>query len=180
MCVCVYFSSWQWSIDQSRQHSHNGWRDIQTTECWGPDGKFFLFASWLHLPSNWECHCYCLFRLVLWLHDYARIVWTTWFDLGSVFTYGEFFLSCITLGHIIHLTISVQNVCLHARMLSVAFSTCLWPRHTFSALTLLVGRQEGHPACKKLSGGILAWLSGMGCRLAYSPADANASHYLLL
>jgi len=25
-------------------------------------------------------------------------------------------------------------------------------------LTLLVGRQEGHPACKKLSGGVLAWL----------------------
>jgi len=29
---------------------------------------------------------------------------------------------------------------------------------TFSALTLLVGRQEGHPACKKLSGGMLVWL----------------------
>ena len=29
----------------------------------------------------------------------------------------------------------------------------------FSALTLLVGRQEGHPACKKSSGGVLAWLS---------------------
>ena len=28
----------------------------------------------------------------------------------------------------------------------------------FSALTLLVGRQEGHPACKKLSGRVLAWL----------------------
>jgi len=28
----------------------------------------------------------------------------------------------------------------------------------FSALMLLVGRQEGHPACKKLSGGVLAWL----------------------
>jgi len=26
-------------------------------------------------------------------------------------------------------------------------------------LTLLVGRQEGHPACKKQSGGVLAWLS---------------------
>jgi len=27
-------------------------------------------------------------------------------------------------------------------------------------LTLLVGRQEGHPACKKLGGGgVLAWLS---------------------
>ena len=29
----------------------------------------------------------------------------------------------------------------------------------FSALTLLVGQQEEHPACKKLSGGVLAWLS---------------------
>jgi len=28
----------------------------------------------------------------------------------------------------------------------------------FSALTLLVGQQEGHPACKKTSGGVLAWL----------------------
>ena len=31
--------------------------------------------------------------------------------------------------------------------------------HPFSALMLLVGRQEGHLACKKLSGGVLAWLS---------------------
>ena len=29
----------------------------------------------------------------------------------------------------------------------------------FSALTLLFGRQEGHPACKKLSAGVLVWLS---------------------
>ena len=29
----------------------------------------------------------------------------------------------------------------------------------FSALTLLVGRQEGHAACRKLNGGVLAWLS---------------------
>ena len=48
------------------------------------------------------------------------------------------------------------------------------------ALTLLAGRQEGHPACKKLSGGMLAWLSGMRCRLAYGTADATATHYLLL
>jgi len=47
-------------------------------------------------------------------------------------------------------------------------------------LTLLVGQQEGHLACKKLSGGMLAWLSGMRCRLGYSPADATATHYLLL
>jgi len=30
---------------------------------------------------------------------------------------------------------------------------------SFSALTLLVGHQEGHPACKKLSGGMSSWLS---------------------
>ena len=29
----------------------------------------------------------------------------------------------------------------------------------YTALTLLVGRQEGHPACKKLSGGVLVWSS---------------------
>jgi len=28
----------------------------------------------------------------------------------------------------------------------------------FSALTLLVGRLEGHLACKKLSSAVLAWL----------------------
>jgi len=47
-------------------------------------------------------------------------------------------------------------------------------------LTLLVGRQEGHLACKKVSSGMLLWLSGMRCRLAYGPADATATHYLLL
>jgi len=40
----------------------------------------------------------------------------------------------------------------------LAFS-CILFTAAFSALTLLVGRQEGHPACKKTSGGVLAWLS---------------------
>ena len=50
----------------------------------------------------------------------------------------------------------------------------------FSALMPLVGQQEGHPACKKLSGGVLAWLylSGVRCRLACGPADATATHCL--
>jgi len=38
----------------------------------------------------------------------------------------------------------------------------LLPLIAFSALTLLVGRQEGHAACKKLSGGMLAWLFCLG------------------
>jgi len=63
----------------------------------------------------------------------------------------------------------------HASYISILVSSV-----AFSALTLLVGHQEGHPACKKLSGGMLAWLSGMRCRPAYSPADATAAHCLLL
>ena len=53
-------------------------------------------------------------------------------------------------------------------------------RCAFSALTLLVGRQEGHPACKKRVVG--CWhdcLSGARCRLAYGPADATVTHCLL-
>jgi len=37
-----------------------------------------------------------------------------------------------------------------------------WPERfifAFSALTLLVGRQEEHPICKKLSDEVLMWLS---------------------
>ena len=53
----------------------------------------------------------------------------------------------------------------------------------FSALTLLVGRQEGHPACKKTEWWVLAWLSVWSevqtCVL-YDPADATAIHCLLL
>ena len=51
-----------------------------------------------------------------------------------------------------------------------------------SALMLLVGRQDGHPASKKLSGGVLicGYLSGARCRLAYGPADATATHCQLL
>ena len=53
----------------------------------------------------------------------------------------------------------------------------------FSALTLLVGQQEGHPACKKKLRVVGYWhgyLSVARCRLAYGPADGTATHCLLL
>ena len=66
------------------------------------------------------------------------------------------------------MTINLQRI---ARVLSCVFS----------ALTLLVGRQEGHLACKKLSGGVLAWLS-VWSEVQTCPADATATatHCLLL
>jgi len=39
---------------------------------------------------------------------------------------------------------------------------CMIPVFAFSDLMLLVGQQEAHPACKKPSGGVLAWLSVWG------------------
>jgi len=52
--------------------------------------------------------------------------------------------------------------------------TCRCKNGAFSALTLLVGRQEGLVRCSR------GYLSGARCRLAYGPADAIATHCLLL
>jgi len=51
----------------------------------------------------------------------------------------------------------------------------------FTALTLLVGRHEGHPACKnRVVGCRRGYLFGARCRLAVGPVDATATHCLLL
>jgi len=53
----------------------------------------------------------------------------------------------------------------------------------FSALTLLVGQQERHPACKKLSGGMLAWsYVWVKVQICIWPSwcHCSATHYLLL
>ena len=51
----------------------------------------------------------------------------------------------------------------------------------FNALTLLVGRQEGHLAYKNWVVGCWhGYLSGARCRLAHGPADGTATHCLLL
>ena len=44
----------------------------------------------------------------------------------------------------------------------------VYSAYPFSALTLLVGQQEGHPACKKLSGEVLICLEpGVDLHLAH-------------
>ena len=61
------------------------------------------------------------------------------------------------------LVVTTASRTLSARLASVSRGE-IWLAYwrqtmAFSALTLLVGRQEGHPACKKLSGEVLEWLS---------------------
>jgi len=54
-----------------------------------------------------------------------------------------------------------QNVCYNAdrKTNEQIYQVITEVSIAFSASTLLVGRQERHPTCKKLSGGVLAWLS---------------------
>ena len=53
----------------------------------------------------------------------------------------------------------IKHLIYHDTFKCFACLLFLFFRHVaFSALTLLVGRQEGRPACKELSGGVLAWL----------------------
>ena len=62
----------------------------------------------------------------------------------------------------LRLTTILQNILQWMESFSRVRFTCkivISLEIVFSALTLLVGRQEEHPACKKLSGGLLAWLS---------------------
>jgi len=70
-------------------------------------------------------------------------------------------------------TFSLQNLNYHR--------WCCIRRYCPIALMLLVGWQEGHPACKNWVVGCWhGYLSGARCRLAYGPADATATHCLLL
>jgi len=71
----------------------------------------------------------------------------------QVFAFGFPSLSLLFIPFCIYFILFCLVGCLFTYLLTYVLA------HPFSALTLLVGRQEGHPACKKLSGEVLAWLS---------------------
>ena len=83
-----------------------------------------------------------------------------WVKLGI---YLNFFFNFVTLtrrtfdnllaAFLYNICSFVTALCFSGSLLSVYCSVA------FSALRLLVGQQEGRPACKKLSDGVLAWLS---------------------
>jgi len=99
----------------------------------------------------------------------------------------------LAIGHYIHVSVKLRwfitsgkiTFCLHildSSSFAIHYGLSAYNyflQYCFD-LTVLIGRQEGHPACKKVSGGMLAWLSGMRCRLAYGPAYATATHYMYL
>jgi len=67
---------------------------------------------------------------------------------------------------------SSNGLCVRTPQYQILLNVCL---QCFDAVV------EGHPACKKLSGGILTWLSLWDeVQIAYDPADTTTTHYLLL
>jgi len=62
----------------------------------------------------------------------------------------------------------------HFILLTVYCSVRILCLQIFNALMLLVGRQEGHLACKRLSGGVLAWLS------VWQGSDLHMAQLMLL
>jgi len=63
------------------------------------------------------------------------------------------------LNKLITVTPRCCKFCLYHDAVEYIFIQTFTKELAFSAVTLLVWQQEGHPACKKLSGGVLAWLS---------------------
>jgi len=65
----------------------------------------------------------------------------------------------VTLPDYCQLKMDCSSIKVVLRTWKISWFQQICKTFAFSALTLLVGQQEGHPACKKLSGGVLAWLS---------------------
>ena len=95
-------------------------------------------------------------------------------EIGSMENRACFALHCIQMetqlvyANMEVLASAMEKMAEHERIahsevqITVSRATIITVFHliiAFSALTLLAGRQEGHPACKKMSSGVLAWLS---------------------
>jgi len=76
------------------------------------------------------------------LGSFVKYTWrlTNVLHIKQIFDTSQVILSAVSIG------MDSTQFTLQYRQYSISFNA-------------LVERQEGHPACKKLSGGVLAWLS---------------------
>ena len=143
------------------------WRSLNGFR--GSCGSNFSISHWLCWSSLQHSHT------TVWACDYVHTTDSTHFPtrplLGSIHAVPFWFLRyfCCCRGFRVLQLASKQFVngtSAHYKLFSVLgqglfilFYCHVNLRFAFRALTLLVGRQEGHPACKKQSGGALVWLS---------------------
>ena len=132
------------------------------------------FSAWRRLKKSWRCETTSSLSQIQQTHVYRASEWWTyqydamchgWLSLQHKLFPEHWFLhlwwSLATLFAPVHITpmpcSSSANVIVKfyflTNLLVQAMPSVLW--NTFSALTLLVGRQEDHSACKKLSDGVL-------------------------
>ena len=127
-------------------------------------------------------HTCCVNRIVMWLichmvhviqQNYQQYVVSTqhvavvssfllhWLVMPTVLLS----VALVMASSVLHSSYSCREIhcsilpCLDVRSGLIDSVILSFSAFSFSASTLLVGRQEGHPACKKLSGGVLVWLS---------------------
>jgi len=113
---------------------HRGLRSTTSSPCWPgwiPVDKRFFYAFWVK-------------KLLL----FVTICQTV---QCNIFLKSAWFAVVALLWFLLHCDILVFFT---RKILQCAGGGCA----AFSALMLLVGWQEGHSACKKLSGGMLVWL----------------------
>ena len=128
--------------------------------------RFFLFFSYQSPPENWrwEINVYekwveAQAGVIAWQTSSGVVHWTQCRDLLSIYPHGA--LGCNV--PLIWLLILVLYI--------IAFSAwCCW----------LGDRKGVRPVKNWVVGCWHSCLSGARCRLAYGPADATATQYLLL
>jgi len=125
---------------------------------------------------NVPCERFCQFCHVRWM-------WKHFMTIKFIIPICWVLLSLLMMNLLTALSFAlwkqVNYLKYDASIILLYFSLCASVLAAFSALTLLVGWQEGHPV-KKLSGGMLAWLCVKLGQGAYGPADTTATHYILL
>jgi len=151
---------------------------------------------------------FCLYLCQM-LTDFQNIYTTSWFIINHYTCFrllpfldlsisqasvamhlrcGGIFINDLSANLLLNLSVKFLKIWLACgqvidkSMVSCSFSLRVYVLfYAFSALTLLVGWQEWHLACKNWVVGCLhGYVSAAKCRFAYGPADATTTHYLLL
>jgi len=135
-----------------------------------------IWRHWWHTwLSGWNWHRSGMFDSVC---CWGTIAKCSWLKLK-----WSVFACCFAMCAVFNRNSVCRSIC-HCVLHHTSLANFRWialAEIAFSALTLLVGWQEGHPACKNWVVGCWhGYLSGTRCRLAYGPADATATHCLLL
>jgi len=118
----------------------------------------FMVCRWPQSPEVMWCYFACVVVTVVWNHHLLSAgAAGCCIHPSFQWSLDPAWLRCSPSRHhdkvCWHLTLCRS---VHGYVLLIVWT--LWVIAS-SALTLSVGWQEGHPTCKKLSGGVLAWLS---------------------